>query len=146
MIKTGRKYVFYKLKGRNFIWLLYPSHPRNSMALEKPQFFANSLTGFPGQIGNYYPKDKFLISILLLRWVPPYLFSPSTISQVPMGFTHGDSNKGSHKEYMKETMTLCPIFFPPRKIMPNSRKCMPSSWFWCTLKNHLDYIQKASAT
>lgn len=95
--------------------------------LRNHSFSANSLTGFPGQIGNHYPKDKFLVSILLLRWIPPHLFSPSTIPLAPMAFTHGDSNKESHKEYMKETMTLCPIFFPPRKIMPNLRICMPSS-------------------
>lgn len=69
------------------IWL-YPL-PDIQWFLRNHTSFASSLIGFIGQIDNYYPKDKFLATMPLFKWLPPHLFFLSPILLVPMAFTDG---------------------------------------------------------
>lgn len=72
----------------------------------------NSLISFSGQIDDHYPKDKFLATILLLRWLPPRLLSGSPIPWVTTAFTDGvRGHREPYTQYIEDIITLSPIFF-----------------------------------
>lgn len=93
---------------------------------------------------NHYPKEKFLATIYLLRWLPPYSFSQSRTGSNGFHRLGVGVNKEPQMQYIEETMTLSPIVSSSQINLPNSMNYMPPSWFWHILENHLIYIQTAS--
>ena len=59
-------------------YLCHPFSISNIQCLPKNHsHFAISLIGFPEQIDNYYPNEKWVSTLPLLQWLPPDSFQES---------------------------------------------------------------------
>ena len=70
MIKNGRDRALQTLGKEPDILVIPFSLSDIQWLIKNHSHFAISLIGFPGQIDNHYPDEKWASALPLLRWLP----------------------------------------------------------------------------
>lgn len=111
--------------------------PDSQWLLRNHTCFANSLISLLGKIDNPYPKNRLLATTPLL-----HAYSLHPLSHGPTAFTDW-GNKGPHKQYIKETMTLS-FIFSSSQINPQFKEVYVIFLVLTYLKKNIQvYIQTA---
>ena len=71
IIKNGRDRTLQTLGKEPDIFVIPFSLSDIQWLIKNHSHFAISLIGFPGQIDNHYPDEKWASALPLLRWLPP---------------------------------------------------------------------------
>jgi hypothetical protein len=89
IIKNGRDRTLQTLGKEPDIFVIPFSLSDIQWLIKNHSHFAISLVGFPGQIDNHYPDEKWASALPLLRWMPPNLFLKGPIVEASSIFTDG---------------------------------------------------------